>query len=66
MSASKGFKEYDERAVIAMMKELIQLDKGAVQKKSVIKAISYETLTDDDKRKALDAVNIIERKETVD
>ena len=62
MSAYKGFKEFGERAVTAMMKELIQLDKGAVPNKPVIKGIDYQSLTDDDKRKALDAINIIELK----
>ena len=38
-SATKGFKEYGERAVAAMMKELVQLDKGAIEGKSVIEAI---------------------------
>ena len=62
VSAYKGIKEYGERAIVVMTKELIQLDKGAVRNKPVIEAISYETLTDDDKRKVLDAVNIIELK----
>ena len=45
-----------------MMKELIQLDKGAVENKPVIEPISYEQLSDEDKHKALDAVNIVELK----
>ena len=44
------------------MKELIQLDKGAVPNKPVIEGISSKSLTEDDKRKALDTVNIIELK----
>mgnify|MGYP000939170828 CR=1 FL=1 len=62
ISAYKGFKEYGEKAVAAMMKELIQLDRGAVENKPVIKPISYDKLSDEDKRKALDAVNIVELK----
>ena len=58
----KGIKEYGERAIAAMTKELIQLDEGAVKDKPVIEAIDYNTLTDGDKKKALDAVNIIELK----
>jgi len=30
MSVKKGFKEFGERAIAAMMKELIQLDQGVV------------------------------------
>ena len=60
VSAYKGIKEYDERAIAVMTKEVIQHDKRAVQNKPVIEAISYEALTDE--RKALDAVNIIELK----
>ena len=62
MLAYKGIQEYGELVIAAVTKELIQLDKGAVQNKPVIKAVSYETLTDDDKRKVLDSVNIIELK----
>ena len=61
-SAYKGIKEYGERAIAAMTKELMQLDRGAVKDKPVIEAISHDILTDEDKRKALDAVNIIELK----
>ena len=62
VSANKGFKEYGERAVAAMMKELIQLDKGAVKDKPVIEAIEYDSISEVERRKALDAVNLIELK----
>ena len=62
VSAYKGIKQYGERAIAAMTKELIQLDKGAVQNKPVIQVIDHTVLTNDDKRKALDAVNLIELK----
>ena len=62
VSANKGFKEYGERAVAAMMKELIQLDKGAVKDKPVIEAIEYNKISEEERRKALDAVNLIELK----
>ena len=61
-SANKGFKEYGERAVTAMMKELVQLDKGAIEGKPVIEAIDYESISKDERNKALDAVNLIELK----
>jgi len=62
VSAYKGIKEYGEREIAAMTKELIQLDEGAVKNKPVIAAIDYNTLIDGEKEKALDAVNIIELK----
>ena len=49
VSAYIGIKDYGELAIAAITKELIQLEKRAVQNKLVIKAISHETLSDDDK-----------------
>ena len=49
VSAYKDIKEYGERAIAAITKELIQIKKRAVQNKLVIKAIGHETLSDDDK-----------------
>ena len=62
MSAYKGFKEFGERAVAVMLKELKQLEHGAVPGKPVVTEIDPDSLTDEDKRRALDAVNIIELK----
>ena len=45
-----------------MIKELKQLNDGAVPGKPVVIPIDNNVLTADDKRKALDAVNIIEEK----
>ena len=45
-----------------LQKELIQLDRGAVKDKAVIEAIDYDTISDEERRKALDAVNLIELK----
>ena len=42
-SLYKGIKEYGECVIAAMTKELLQLNKGAVQDKPVIRAISYDT-----------------------
>ena len=47
-SAYKGIKEYGERAIAAMTKELMQLDRGSVKDKPVIEAISHDIITDED------------------
>ena len=62
MSANKGFKVFGERALAVMIKELKQLNDGAVPGKPVVIPIDNNVLTAEDKRKALDAVNIIEEK----
>ena len=48
----------------AVIKEFTQLDKGAVpsQNKPVVIPIDPKTLTPEDKKKALNAVNLIEEK----
>ena len=62
MSAYKGIKEFGERAIEAMFKELVQLDQGAVHGKPVVTEIDPDMLSDEEKGRALDAVNIIELK----
>ena len=62
MSAHRGFKEFGERAVVAMIKELKQLDQGAVQGNPVVEEVDPDTLSKEDKIKALDVVNLIELK----
>ena len=62
MSAKKGFRELGERAIVAMMKELMQLDQGAMRGKPVVVEINPDILTVEEKKKALDAVNLIELK----
>ena len=62
MSVSKGIDTFDEKAIAAMLKELTQLDQGAVPGKSVTVPIDPKTLTAEDKKKALNAVNLVEEK----
>ena len=62
MSAKKGFRELGERAIVAMMRELMQLDQGAMCGKPVVAEINPDILTVEEKKKALDAVNLIELK----
>ena len=44
----------------AIIKELKQVDNGYITGKIVIVTIESDTLTDEDKLKSLDAVNLIE------
>ena len=64
MHASKGIKEYGMEAVAAIIKELTQLDVGAVPGKNqrVCVPIDPSTLTDEEMKQALDAVNLIKVK----
>ena len=62
MSAHKGIKLFEERAIAAMMKELKQLNDGDIPGNPVIEPIPFEELSNQDKREALEAVNIIAEK----
>ena len=62
MSANEGFKRFGERAVAAMIKELKQLNDGAMPGKPAVGPIDPDTLTSDEKMKALEAVNLIKEK----
>jgi len=57
MHASKGIKLFKERDVAALFKEYKQLNDMAVVGK-----VSYEQLTDEDKKRALRAINLIKEK----
>ena len=60
--SKKDFKEFGERAIAAMMKGLIQLDQGAMPGKPVVTEINPDTIPEVEKKKALDAANLIELK----
>eukprot|EP00957_Ditylum_brightwellii_P025086 1898722-Ditylum_brightwellii.AAC.1 len=64
MSAKKGMEKYREIGLAAVVKEFTQLSKVAVpeQNKPVVEPIDADLLTADDKKKDLDAVNLIEEK----
>ena len=62
MSANKGFKTHEEHAVATMFKELKQLDRGAMKGKPAVNTQDPDVLTDDDKKKALEAVHLIKEK----
>ena len=60
--ATQGLKKYGEKAVAVMLKELKQLNDGAVKGKPVVIPIDVDSLTEQDRQQALDAVNLIEQK----
>ena len=62
MSAKKGFKKYGERAVIAMLKECEQLDKGAFPGKPVVEPVHAHDLTEFEKQAAMTIVALIKEK----
>ena len=62
MGSSKGIKLFGERAVAAMTKELKQLEYGPMPGKKVIEAIDPDTLSFQQKRMALNAINLIKEK----
>jgi len=62
MSAKAGIKKFGERAVAALIKEFTQLDRGPMQGKPVVKGISADSLTSEERRAALEAVNLITEK----
>ena len=62
ISASRGIKLFGKKAVTAIFKELKQLNDGVLPGNQVIVPIDIESLTEEDKRKSLEAVNLIKVK----
>jgi len=62
MSAKKGIKMFGERAIAALLKEYNQMDKGPMPGKPVFGAVDYHTLSEQEKKEALEAVNLIKEK----
>ena len=62
MSAKRGIKLFKERAVAAMIKELTQLDRGAMDGKPVVIPIDPKLLTSEERKLALEAVHLIKEK----
>ena len=62
MQASLGFKVFEKKAIAAMVKELKQLEFGPMPGKKVIMAVNPDTLSIDDKKHALNAVNFVKEK----
>ena len=62
MQGTKGIKKHREKVVAAMFKELKQLDQGAMEEKPEVQGIDPSTLSEQEKREALEAVNLIKEK----
>ena len=62
ISAKEGIKQFGERAIATMVKELKQLNNGAMKGKPVVVPIDPSKLTKSEKRYTLDAVNLIKEK----
>ena len=62
ISAKRGIKKFDERAVSALVKEFTQLDQVAFPGKAVVEPIEANLLSAEDRASALEAVNIIAEK----
>ena len=62
MSAKAGIKKFGDKAIAAMLSEYKQLNTGAMPGKPVFGTINPNTLTREEKRRALEAVNLIKKK----
>ena len=62
MSAKRGIKLFGKRAIVAMINEFRQLDKGAFPGKPVIEALDPDTVTPAEIKRALEAVSLIKEK----
>ena len=66
MSFNKGLKKHGDVALANLLKELTQLDQGAVPGKPVCIPICPSEITDEQKKQALDAVVLLEEKRNGD
>ena len=62
MSAKQGIKKFGDRAIAAIIKECIQLDKGAFPGKPVVEPIFAKDLSELEKKAAMSAVSLIKEK----
>ena len=62
MSTKQGIEKFRERAVAAMVKTFKELNDGAIEGKTVVAPVDYDSLSDRDKKQALEAVNSIKEK----
>ena len=62
MNARKGIKMFGEKAVAAILKEFKQLNEGAFPGKPVVEPIEYKSLSPQEIRMAMEAVNLIKEK----
>jgi len=62
MSAKAGMKRFGDRALAAMISEYKQLNTGAVPGKPVFGCIDPKDITMEEKKRALETVNLIKKK----
>ena len=62
MSATKGIKLFGERAIAAIVKELKKLEYGPMPGKKVVEAVDPDSLSKEEKYRALNAINLIKEK----
>ena len=62
MSAYKGIKKHGQVAIAALFKELKQLDRGVLEGNPVVVPQNPDVLTPEEKKRALEAVNLIKEK----
>ena len=62
MSAKAGIKKFGDRAIAAMLSEYRQLNNGPMPGKPVFGCINPDDLTSEEKKRALEAVNLIKKK----
>ena len=60
MSCKQGFKKYGKRAMASMFNELRQLHVGAMEGKPVVEPVAWEDTTEEQRREALEAVELIQ------
>ena len=64
MQATTGFKMYGEEAIAAMFKELKQLEHGPMPGKRVLCAVDPDSMSTEDKKRALNVINLIKKSVT--
>ena len=63
VSAKEGIRRWGGEAIAAIMKELKQLQDGAMPGRPVIEAVNFSDLTEEDKRtQTLEAVTVVKQK----
>jgi hypothetical protein len=62
ITAKAGIKRFGDKAVAAMLQEFKQLNEGAVPGKPVFGTVDPSTLNREEKKRALEAVNLIKKK----
>ena len=62
MSAKAGIKMFGDRALAAVVNEYKQLNEGVMPEKSVFGRINHGDTTIEERKRALEAVNLIKKK----